>query len=288
MLSRASMRVRRQMKTAPPNHHFRYPLGSRRQWRETLLLLVLPPLIVSALLWMLLRLTGIDLVFSTFGALVCFIAASLVPLLNDSFEKGTEAHWLSDITVSLAYGWAEEDGIHFRKWFRKQFVSWKAISSIEYWPERGGWIDLHLYSERLPVVFIPESPNRRTPAGVAFGASETVEYISWKLNQTWPGHSTFLISFENPHREARGFMARALRNLSLRQKAIANSFIVLLGVILFYTYLAIRIAYRQSWKVVAVILVGLLIVQICLRFSRKSKSTNRQVLDKVGHSKQLG
>jgi hypothetical protein len=248
-----------------------YPLGSHRQWRETLAALLVPPVIASVLLCIISQCIG-----GAFGvgigiAVVFFVAAVGVVVLNGLNLPGTDEtiRWLSDITVNLSHGWAAEDGIHFRKWFRRRFVSWKSIARVEYWPDRQGRIELYLYSQRSPVVFMT-ARHGHTDAAAA-GESGAVNYISLKLKETWPGSSTFLTSFENGHSKP-GPLATWLGKLSIWQKAFANVLLMLLILLLVYTYVAIRIATRQYfWKAMAVIWGFLVIGWFCLRLLRKSK-----------------
>ncbi len=258
----------------------RYTLGSRQQWRQTLVLLVVPLLIASVLFWIFLQWLGIAFVSSMGVAFFFFLAALGVLLLNGFNLPDTVGivPWLSDITVNLAYGWADEDGIHFRKWFCRRFVSWRGIARVEYWPDRHGRIDLYLYSQSSPVVFVAPHPRQEPARVIAAGESETVGYISWKLNQAWPGLSTFLISYENPQGKETGRVVRAFGNLTVPQKAFASASLMFLAVILSYGYVAIRIAYRQYfWEAAAVIWGFLLIAWFCLRLLRKSKKGSKRL-----------
>jgi len=134
-----------------------YPLGSHRRWVETLLLLVAPFLIADILLCVILLNSGLGWILVPWVALIGLLSSCCALFWNDftSAEEYLHVPWLSDITVNLAYGTAEEDGIHFRKWFRHRFVTWRAIERLEYWPKSDGRISLHLYSQRAPIIFVP-------------------------------------------------------------------------------------------------------------------------------------
>jgi hypothetical protein len=265
----------------------RYPLGSSRQWRETLVLLVVPLLITSALFRIFLQYVGISFASSVASGIFFFFGALVVSLWSDSNSPRDEiVPGLTDITVNLAHGWAEDDGIHFKKWFRRRFVSWRGIARAEYWPDRQGRIDLHLYSQRSPVVFVAPRP-RQEQAGVATGEPETVNYVSLKLNQACPGHSTFLISFEKDRKEA-GTILSSVDRLSIRGKACVNALLMFIGGIIVYALVTIWAAYPRPlfWKGVAVIW-GLLLIQwLRPRLLRKSKmgSATGKHINPAGHS----
>jgi len=250
----------------------RYTIGSRHQWRQTLVLLLLTPLIASALFGVFLRSVGFPLI-ANFSVGLCFFVTALVALLWNGPESSGDqiARWLADITVNLAHGWAEDDGLHYQKWFRRRFVSWKGIARVEYWPDLHGRIELHLYSQRSPVVFVAPLAGEGQAGGVGAGQDGTASYIAQKLNQTWPRRSPFLISFQNTRRKG-ATIPRFLAGLSPVQKACANVFLMFLAAIGFYAYSKFYRAYlQQYWKVAAVIWVLILIGRFWSRLRRKSK-----------------
>jgi hypothetical protein len=262
-----------------------YPLGSHRQWIETLLLLVAPFLIAYIVLCVILHEIGLSWIFVFCVALIGLVPPCWGLLWNGltSADEYWHVPWLSDISISLAYGSAEEDGIRFRKWFNRRFVTWRAIERVEYWPEFDGQISLHLYSQRSPIVFVPDLPPENQASIGALGSrSTTVEFISRKLNETWPGKSTFVISHKPSQTKEPGFLAVTMRGLSVRQRALANALFMLLTLELFYVYLAIRIGYHKYfWTAIAVFWAAGLIVWVCARVSRKSRTRQTPRDDKL-------
>jgi len=265
-----------------------YPLGSHRRWVETLLLLVAPFLMAYIFVCIILHDIGL-----TWTVVLCVALIGLVPpccaLLWNGLASADEfwhVPWLSDISLNLAYGAAEEDGIHFRKWFRHRFVTWRAIERLEYWPDLDGRISLHLYSQRSPIIFVPElPPENQAIIGVPSSGSTTVEFISQKLNQTWPGKSTFVISYKPEQTKEPGGGAVWMRRLSVRQRALANSLFMLVTLGLFYTYLAIRIGYdKYFWKAIFILWTIGLVVWIAARISQKA---HRKSGDRDETGKQL-
>jgi hypothetical protein len=257
-----------------------HPLGSQRRWAETLLLLLSPFLIVYLLLCAILHDAGISWTFDFLIALIGIVPPCVALFWNGLSSEGEDFHvpWLSDIAANLAYGAAEDEGIHFRKWFRRHFVSWRAIARLEYWPDLDGRISMYLFSQRWPIVFIPDlSVDTQNIMGPPRSGSTTVEFISRKLNETWPGKSTFVISYRPPQTKP-GFIAATMRTFSARQKALANALFMLLTLLLYFMYLAIRIGYAEYfWKAIIVLWAVGLIMWVCARLLRKrsTRSTDR-------------
>jgi hypothetical protein len=256
-----------------------YPLGSHHRWVETLLLLVAPFLIAYILLCVILHYIGLSWILALFIAPVGLLPPCLALFWNGltSPEEYLHVPWLSDIAVNLAYGTAEEDGIHFRKWIRHRFVRWRAIERLEYWPKSDGRISLHLYSQRAPIVFLPAQSHQNEISEGSGNESTTVEFISRKLNEAWPGKSTFVISYESPRVAKQGFLTEIMGRLSVRQRALANALLVLLSFICFYIYSAIRTEYHNYfWQVIAVLWAIALIAWIGARISRKAHRDSRE------------
>lgn len=213
-----------------------YHLGSRQRWIESLLLLFAPFLIaqISILLvvhryhqnWTLAVLTAFALSIPLFTGVIA----------QTFFSTQTDKHapLLSNSVLNLAYGRAEENGIYYREWFRHRFVSWKGVARLEFWPESDNRVVLHLYSQHSPVVFIPDSSRGNLSDQDQSHAPSAVDFISQKLNETWPGKAPFLICFESPktYRGINGLLGK----LNVRQRAVANASITLLLLFAYSTY----------------------------------------------------
>jgi len=121
----------------------RYRLGSRKRWFASWLQLCIPFVAMYAIL----RVAVPDLAWILFLIVLPFLLR-LVGLALGT-DAGASKDWhvpvFSDVDAHLAYGSAEEDGIRFRKWLRRHFVTWKAIERVEFWPERGARLELHLF-----------------------------------------------------------------------------------------------------------------------------------------------
>ncbi len=210
-------------------HQVKYPLGCSRRWLEMLLLLVFPFLVVYIVLFIVVHRVGGSFPHDLGVAFLLMIPAWFALFLSALYDSSDRWRffWLSDISDNLAYGSAGEDGIHFRKWFRRRFIDWKGIEQLEYWPDRGGRIDLHLFSQRSSVVFMPELPLRQI-AQKTSASLDTVDYIARSLERTWPGRSTFLICFEKPDSKEQTFIEQQLLRLSVRERAFVYALCVLL------------------------------------------------------------
>jgi hypothetical protein len=247
-----------------------YPLGSHRRWVETLLLLLSPFLIAYIFLCLALHGMGITWKFVFLIALIAQVPPGCGLFWNGLKADGEQFHvpWLSDIAANLAYGEAKEDGIHFQKWFRHRFVRWRAIQRLDYWPDVDGRITLNLYSQRSPIIFIPEQQRPAIGAHQSSG-SPTVDFISRKLNETWPGKSTFVISYEPPKTGKPVFFPKMLSGTTVRRNAVAHTLGLLLTLFLFYAYMAIRIGLDQYyWKVIVALWFVGLIIWIWARISK--------------------
>jgi hypothetical protein len=230
--------------------HIRYPLGSAQRSLELSVLLVAPFFVVYVLAPLVSRkvlaplalrkvLPPLVLRNLEFGPpdflVLAFLQIALLSFIF--FGEGTkQLPWLDYLADNLAYGWAEDDGIHFRKWFRRRFVSWRGIQRLEYWPDRGRRIDLHLYSEASSVVFMPQASGwKERDRGDA--GSDTLDYIYRKLEEAWPGRSTFLICYERPgHTNYEGLRRH---KPSLRIKAFLTAGIILLILLLSYVFVTL-------------------------------------------------
>lgn len=229
--------------------HIRYPLGSAHRSLELFALLVasfvalyvLAPLILRKVLApLVLRKVLPPLVFRhlEFGPpdflVLAFLQIALLLFIFLS-EGSRQFPWLDDLADNLAYGWAEDDGVHFRKWFRRRFVSWRGIQRLEYWPDRGGRIDLHLYSEASSIVFMPQASvwkeQDRGDAG-----SETLDYIYRKLEEAWPGRSAFLICYERPGHTDCGV---SHHKPGLRIKAFLTAGLILMILLLSFVFVTL-------------------------------------------------
>lgn len=254
-----------------------YPLGSRRRWIETLLLLVAPFCVTYLLAWLLFRSWGMTWVASagvTLGLVVPLLAFTLVGSIL-SAESSSYLPWLNKVIVNLAYGSAGEPGIYFREWFRSHFVPWKAIARLEYWPDSDGRVVLHLYSRQSPIVFIPaESGHHQSHRDLA-GPSGTVDFISQKLSDTWPGKSPFLICFNAPQKGK--FRTDLLRNLTVRQNALVNAFFMLIFQLVLCVYVLARWGMPQKTylTILAALFAIALIASWVARVSRKSRTAAR-------------
>src|ERR1700742_2286524 len=213
-----------------------YPLGSRRRWMESLLLLFAPFLIaqISIFLVMLSR----EQYWAPAMSMTILLSISLfIPTIVPTyFTSSTDEHspLLNNTVLNLAYGRVNENGIYYREWFRNRFVSWKGVARLEFWPESDGRVVLHLYSQLSPVVFIPDSSRESIPEHDESQAPSTVDFISQKLNETWPGKAPFLICLESP-KKYKGISGR-LEKLNVRQRAIAKAVITVLLLFACLTY----------------------------------------------------
>jgi len=179
------------------------------------MLLPLPFLLAGFILWAVVP-DFTSLLWANLNLLVPLLLIWMVPAwavllwfgLDSKRSEDAAWHvpWFTDIGVNLAYGAAEEDGIHFRKWFRWHFVTWKAIQRVVFWPDRDSRLDLHLFNRWGPVVFMPD------------GTTDTADYIARKLEEAWPRRSTFLISVAKP----------ATTNWALSQLGLGRKFIPVL------------------------------------------------------------
>jgi hypothetical protein len=190
-----------------------------------------------------------------------------------SSSRDWHVPWFSSIDAGLAYGFADEDGIHFCKWFKHNFVKWRGIARVEYWPDRNRLLYLHLYSQLSPVIFAPNAPSEKQ-GRIPDGEPDTVDYISKKLEETWPGRSTFLICLENPAAKPQGTLFRVLSNLGIGR----NTFFGLLSILFGYFYLAFRLRLEDKpfWVVRGAVwglfLVVCVIAWACSKLVRKPKS----------------
>lgn len=209
-----------------PNPVF-YPLGSRRRWIESLLLLFGHFLIVQISIFLVMLSRDQD--WASAASMTILLSASLfIPIIVPIyFTSSTDenAPLLNNTVLNLAYGRVNENGIYYREWFRDRFVSWKGVARLEFWPESEGRVVLHLYSQLSPVVFIPDSSRESLPEQDESQALSTVDFISQKLNETWPGKAPFLICLESP-KKYKGING-LLEKLNVRQRAIANAVITL-------------------------------------------------------------
>lgn len=155
----------------PSPEAIRYRLGSVALKRLSLAAVFASLSISSVLLWIFSEAVGGSEGFSLAAALIFFLTGWGLLFLSD-FDSSDTIAWLNDIVDHLSYGWAAEDGIHYRKWLRWRFVAWKQVERVEYWPERGGRVDLHLFPLISPItcrsraafgVSTRQSPKRRDP-----------------------------------------------------------------------------------------------------------------------------
>ena len=252
-----------------------YPLGSRQRWIETLFLLGAPFLITYILAWIFFHSSAAAWLF------YYLIVMASVFTLGFSVLIAGPSHlpWLNRIMVNLAYGRADESGIHYREWFRWRFVSWKGIARLEYWPESDGRIVLHLYSRQSPVIFVPAESDYHRSSGSPADAPGTVDFIAQKLNDAWPGKSAFLICYESPQPQQGRLAADLLRNLTPRQRAVANAFLLLIFQIGFCLYMLARIGNPRILFIMIVVISGAgIVLGLGARQSRKTRSTEKQAL----------
>jgi hypothetical protein len=225
-------------KTTVNDNSVSYLLGSPSRWLETLALLVAPFLGIYFLLARCLRILGL-----ASGLSWIFAFLLLIPAIGALFWNGLQLRdaylrlpWLSNIAANLAHGTAEEDGIHFRKWFRRRFVGWRGIESVEYWPDRDGRIALHLFSQPSPIIFVPESISEE--GGLQSANPGTVDFISRKLSEAWPHKPPFTICYSAP--KDRNALSVWVSRLPPRQRTRLYTLGLALTLILFYAYLAFR------------------------------------------------
>ena len=251
-----------------------YPLGSRQRRIETLLLLGAPFLITYILAWILLHSLAIGWIF------YYLIGMTWVMTLGFSVLIGGPGHipWLSRIMVNLAYGRADESGIYYREWFRWRFVSWKGIARLEYWPECDGRILLHLYSRQSPVTFVPAESDYHQSSGSPADAPSTVDFAAHQMNNAWPGKSAFLICYEPPQPQQGGLTSDLLRNLTPRQRAVANACLLLIFQIGFCLYMLARMGNPMTLLIMlAVISVAGVVLELSARQSRRSRNAEKQL-----------
>lgn len=194
----------------------RYPLGSRARWLVSLVLLLLPILAV----WVILRWIVPEAALLVMLWVIPLFAGLLWYGLDSKLLINRDWHvpWFSDINASLAYGSAEEVGIYYRKWLRRRFVKWKGIERVEFWPEYGGRVDLYLFNRWAPVVFAQHRES-----------DETVGYISRKLEEAWPGHSTFLICIDEPPDKDAGLVSKISSTAGMGRNVVYMVTIALLA-----------------------------------------------------------
>jgi hypothetical protein len=209
----------------PEHKPARHPLGSRRRWLTSLLLLCF----TCVPLYVIPRIVFPDIAFLVFlCAIPGWIAVLGIGLDSGHFsDRDWHVPWLSDIGVNFASGSAEEEGIYFQEWFRRRFVSWRGIARLEYWPDRSRRIDLLLFNRMSPVVFTVED------------GSDTVDYISRKLEETWPGRSTFLVSYHKPHEGEPGFTSKLTDTLGLGRNVL--SMLLVMSVVYGYAVIQFRV-----------------------------------------------
>ncbi|HKV92187.1 MAG TPA: hypothetical protein VJW20_06545 [Candidatus Angelobacter sp.] len=252
----------------PDNFTVRHPLGSRRRWLETLLLLVASFLTAIVVFFLVTRPkhhSGAYVFGIIIPAFLAFFVQSWLSPETDSYLP-----WMSRIIVNLAYGRAEEEGIHYREWFMHHFVSWKAIARLEYWPDSDGRILLHLYSRQSPVVFLPDQTKHNAALTSSPG---TVDFISQKLNETWPHKSTFLICFEKAPTQKPAILTAYLRRLGLRQRALANALLMVLFLFGSMLYFEFRFGLSDEafLKIIEALLIAILALRAGMYFWQKYK-----------------
>lgn len=186
--------------------------------------------------------------------------------------------WFSRIMVNLAYGRTDESGIYYREWFRWRFVSWKGIARLEYWPECDGRILLHLYSRQSPVTFVPAESDYHRSSGSPADAPSTVDFVARQLNGAWPGKSVFLICYEPPRPQQGRLTSDLLRNLTPRQRAVANAFLLLIFQIGLCLYMFARMGNPRYLLIMfAVVSDAGVILELRARQSRRSRSAENQL-----------
>ena len=250
-----------------------YPLGSRKRWIETLFLLGAPFLITYILAGILFHSLAIGWIF------YYLIGMASVMTLGFSVLIAGPGHipWLSRIMVNLAYGRADESGIYYREWFRWRFVSWKGIARLEYWPESDGRIVLHLYSRQSPVTFVPVESDYHQSSGSPADAPGTVDFAAQQLNEAWPGKSAFLICYEPPQPQQGRLTSDLLRNLTPRQRAVANAFLLLIFQIGLCLYMFARMGNPKTALIMIAVISGAgVILELIARQSRSSRSAEKQ------------
>jgi len=169
-----------------------FRLGSYGRRCEAVALLLLPiPVgyLIVRLLWRMFWPGTYDEFFCVMYALPWIWAVVTVPGLRNG-----AVDW-------LAYGYAEDEGIYFRKWFCRRFVKWKSIERLDCWPEFGGRIELNLYSQPWPVVFIPEAVRGEKGAKVPQLKPGTLDFLSRKLEEARPGKSAFVLCYQAPEKK---------------------------------------------------------------------------------------
>jgi len=244
----------------------RYPLGSRTRWLVSMVLLPLPILAV----WIILRWLVPEAALLVMLWVIPLFAGLLWYGFDSTLNRDWHVPWFSDINASLAYGSAEETGIYFRKWFRRHFVKWKSIERVEFWPEFGGRVDLYVFNRWAPVVFAQHSKS-----------DESVAYISRKLEEAWPGHSTFLICIGKPPDTDAGLVSKITSTAGMGRNVVYMVMLVLLGAFqAAVESLSYDHDFPSDWhrkmlqRVVAVLAGVVLVVWIAEIFSRRAPADN--------------
>ncbi len=217
-----------------------HTLGSPGRWVETMVWLAAPTVIVHIGLCLFIHSDGNTWTVSVIFAISALIVYCAAAYLFGTSPPALQIHASWPILMdSLAFGWADEEGIHFRKWFRWHVTPWKAIVRLEYWPDRGGQIDLHLASQPDPVTFLP-APQSTEPAEKA---AESVGFIAERLERAWPGKSAFVVSMSPPD-EKLSFIAKLTRRFSPRQKATTHAVLMMFLSIAFYVFTTLYLKVR--------------------------------------------
>lgn len=248
-----------------------YPLGSPSRRLETLVLLVAPFLAIYFLIARYLRIFGLPSGSSWAVACLMLIPAIGALLWNGFQSRDTSwrVPWLSAIAANLAHGAADEDGIHFRKWFHRRFVEWRGIESVEYWPDRDGRIALHLFSQATPIIFVPElAPEESGPQSMS---TSTVDFISRKLSDTWPHKPPFTICYSAA--QDRNPLTVAIAKLPPRQRAWLHALGLALTLTLFYGYMALRWSVEQYYlRIIGLLFALALILWLSARVGNTRKA----------------
>src|ERR1700743_3428429 len=94
-----------------------YPLGSRRRWLESLLLLFAPFLIIQISIFLVVFSREKD--WAPAASMTIFLSASLfIPIIAHTyFTSSTDEHapLLNNTVLNLAYGRVNENGIYYRE-----------------------------------------------------------------------------------------------------------------------------------------------------------------------------
>jgi hypothetical protein len=87
-------------------------------------------------------------------AVLAILFCAAIGLVSSGIAAERQAAW-SFVTwfEGGCFGVVSREGIHYRRFFRRRFLSWAAIFQLDYFPSESGKIEVSLFSSPQPLVF---------------------------------------------------------------------------------------------------------------------------------------